>query len=518
MRFNFLSVLFFLAVIGCVPSQQQATIIFTSDEEIKLIIYRPIDGFFNRDFPTDTVFLQPGIEFIYQLSVAPWGVVRCRFHREGRTAYDFITTSLFIEKGGRVYVHHTKEEIEFGGDNAAINAFLHNTLSDRGGAGGEALDSLFQTERLDIFTLYRNPRWEFDRGTATGRAIDSLFQTEGFDKIEAIINNPRLLPQMTRFYEGLDSLFVKGKISSKAYSFGTRTIDYQIKFSMLNRVRLQIGRLLPMSDAVKKYISLIGESFIDDEKIVFHTWGNSLNGSYSFFLFNQLDRDKQEYLRAIFPHVTYRLLLEGMSRLSGFFAEFTFAYQRGINLFDRVAMYHLLQSEFPESEAVQIIGRLVAEDLRAAELFEPVFPANSIAGFSDLGSVDGLQNKYILVGLWASWCAPCRAQFRYSSSLRELLDSYGNVEKIYISIDENENRWKEAVSAVRASGFHLLASEELRTFLTEEVYQGGRFFVPRYLLLDAQGNILNDNLAWPSDMEDLRKQLDEHLGSRRINR
>ena len=487
MRLFFLPLLFFIVVIGCVPHQPQSTIIFTSDEEGVLIISRPIDGFFNSWFPTDTVFLQPGVEFIYRVSIDPWGVVMSQL--QGRRW----ASNVFIEKGGTVYVHKTREWVEFGGDNAS----LHNALINK---------------RIGM-----------------AAAVDSLFRTENMNKIEAVINNPRLLLQMTRFYESLDSLFAKGAISSKAYHFGIRDTNYEIKrFMFWNFPEFRL-----MTNTERRYISLIGESFFDDEKVAFHPVGNVLHFMYSEFLFREMGQADRERLTAGISRETlgrhsHSLLLEGVSRLAFLFTVFVREYDLArehddlaFNCFDKVLFYEFLKSEFPESEAVQIIGRLVIEmgereeeekELLAVDLLiESVFPTELIANFSDLGTIEGLQGKYILVCLWASWCGPCRAQFRHNNRLRALLDSYNNVEKVYISIDTDVFRWEGAVEAWELSGIHLLASGELLSFLSEEVYQGERIFIPRYLLLDSQGNILNDDLALPSDMENLRRQLDEHL-------
>lgn len=78
-------------------------------------------------------------------------------------------------------------------------------------------------------------------------------------------------------------------------------------------------------------------------------------------------------------------------------------------------------------------------------------------------------------------------------------------------MDDKEADWKKAIEAMRISGYHLRASDELSEYLIKEIYQSGRITVPRYILIDNTGKILSRDLPRPSSMEKLKSELDRFL-------
>ena len=478
MRLNFLVFVFFIITGICNAYSQQSSIIFTSDKDYQFIIYKPVDDFYNQYYPTDTVDLHPGGKVVYTLNIDDWSVVKC-VASQTKFAAD-----IFVERGGIVQVHNTESSIQFGGNNAAANEFFYRTLF-------------------------------FRRGNFNS-IIDSLFQTKNIDSINKIINNTRLLPQTAFLYEHFDSLFVKEDISEKCYHYCIKEVDYQIKNKMLFNFYYERNNYKPMTDTIKDYISLIGKTLQRDEKITSYTNGSGIS-QYHSFLFNQLGKSDKDSLIAGFSKETFGpysrfLIPQGLTRLALFFDAMILQYQFGVNEFDRVAMYNYLKSKYPGSEAVRIIGKLVEDELIDTSLSKPVFlSSDSVTDFSDLKNIEDLQNRYIFVDLWASWCMPCRAEFSHNKRLNTLLATYQNIEKIYISIDENKENWESAIKSLKLSGYQMLASEKLVTFLKKEIYKNNAMSIPRYLLVDPQGNILNDNLARPSEMDKLKMQLDEYL-------
>lgn len=109
-----------------------------------------------------------------------------------------------------------------------------------------------------------------------------------------------------------------------------------------------------------------------------------------------------------------------------------------------------------------------------------------------------LKGKYVLIDVWASWCAPCRAEYPHFALLaKDMKDK--NITFVSISLDTQVWRWKGAV-ANQMGGIQWKVKDE--TF--EKAF--GINTIPRYLLLDKNGIILSLNMTKPSNPE-LKQEL-----------
>ena len=128
---------------------------------------------------------------------------------------------------------------------------------------------------------------------------------------------------------------------------------------------------------------------------------------------------------------------------------------------------------------------------------------NHKGGTTDLASLKG---KFVYIDVWATWCGPC---LREIPSLKEVEKDYHNknVEFVSISIDESKDydKWKAMVSEKELGGVQLMADKNWKSKFVEDYAILG---IPRFILIDPQGNIVSADAPRPSDPE-LRKTLDE---------
>ncbi|SFN32911.1 Thiol-disulfide isomerase or thioredoxin [Chitinophaga sp. YR627] len=162
--------------------------------------------------------------------------------------------------------------------------------------------------------------------------------------------------------------------------------------------------------------------------------------------------------------------------------------------------------QLPERYRATVYGEAVKKRL---EYYERTTAGQAIKNFKALNaagdsiSTAGFKGKYLLVDLWASWCAPCREEIPL---LKELYEQYkGNrFALLGVSIDRD---WADWLKAVEKEQLPWVNAIDPRHF-DAEIY---RYFranaVPFNLLLDPEGKVVAVDLHG----EALRNKLAEVL-------
>ncbi|PIF32321.1 thiol-disulfide isomerase/thioredoxin [Flavobacterium sp. 9] len=119
-----------------------------------------------------------------------------------------------------------------------------------------------------------------------------------------------------------------------------------------------------------------------------------------------------------------------------------------------------------------------------------------------------LKGKYVYIDLWATWCAPCRAEIPYLQKIEEKYHGK-NIEFVSVSIDKlkDNEKWKKFVDDKKLGGIQLFADKDWES---EFVTNYGVTGIPRFILIDPNGNVLKADAARPSEPE-LQAQLDTLL-------
>lgn len=121
--------------------------------------------------------------------------------------------------------------------------------------------------------------------------------------------------------------------------------------------------------------------------------------------------------------------------------------------------------------------------------------------FTEIGQEHS--GKVLYMDLWATWCKPCIQQFPYSARLHDQL-AERKVEFIYLCLGSNQDQWQSLIEKYSLKGSHYYLNEAEQNAITSEFGISG---VPRYIVFDQQGIIVDKNADQPSSIEILDKLL-----------
>lgn len=96
--------------------------------------------------------------------------------------------------------------------------------------------------------------------------------------------------------------------------------------------------------------------------------------------------------------------------------------------------------------------------------------------------------------MWATWCAPCKREDPYFEQLAEQY-THPAVAFVSISVDEDKNAWKMEAPRKSKRVLQLWAKNAAEDFMKKYAVTT----IPRFMLIDAKGNILNAAMPNPSD-------------------
>lgn len=121
-------------------------------------------------------------------------------------------------------------------------------------------------------------------------------------------------------------------------------------------------------------------------------------------------------------------------------------------------------------------------------------------------SLKSFLGKYVYIDLWATWCTSCIEQTPY---FEELEEKFHNKKIVFVSIsvDRHQEAWERFVKAEKRRSLQWICPEGDKAPILKDL---GILTIPRFILLDKKGRILESNFGMPdwSQTEKILSELD----------
>lgn len=125
----------------------------------------------------------------------------------------------------------------------------------------------------------------------------------------------------------------------------------------------------------------------------------------------------------------------------------------------------------------------------------PKFNYDNIKGGTT--SLDDLKGKFVYIDVWATWCGPCMEELPF---MKEVEKKYHdkNIAFVSISVDEKKDadKWKKVVTQREMQGIQLHADNAFESRFVKDYAIDG---IPRFILIDPNGNIVSGDAPRPSE-------------------
>lgn len=388
-------------------------------------------------------------------------------------------------------------------DNGSYSFIIGQEQSNMYLKKGDELELSIDTQRFDESIVYKGNAADVNNYLAEiflvkesfikdgPKGHEELFSKEAIEFKEEILRQEQVKNEVLKKYKNLDSEFIAAQKKENHYDYLsklneytpnhryiTKNEEYQVPdgfLDELNDFNIDIAQDFDASNAYKR-LSISIFYRISEEK------AGKDSISFSKALMDNLATIKSENIRNSFiKNIAYEVSPENENASE---------------------LYYMLMET---SEDEEFKNELTAKFEKIKQLVKgnesPVFSnyENHQGGTTSLSDLKG---KYVYIDVWATWCAPCKAEIPYLKKIEEQYHNK-NIEFVSISVDRKQQYdiWKSMVKDKELGGIQLFADNSWSSqFVIDYNIEG----IPRFILIDPNGKIVSASAPRPSDPELLK--------------
>lgn len=447
---------------------QNVKITFSTEEPITIYLFEPLDDAYNYLYATDTLYLKPQIKVEYIIQVPDFKFIQIKSSQFGKYVFPLIS-------GDNISLNFKKKELSISGSNADGLIYFNNNFIREGLADHiENVNEIFY----------------------------KLIKTLPYSEV-----NRQCLNEITSdIHSNIDNLLKEQLVSERFSEIIKTDLSYAFNDRIINEYMLLLEKQPQDSINIKDAINAVYHTYpVNTPNILMHNYASL----YIPYFYSKQNYQKDEDFKAY----SFYLLAPPEILLPSIGKALLIDIQYGFESFNHKKVYSYLASNFPDSDYVRILRPLFSTEPSRSTVNDSdsiTFITSEISFLEDLSKQELFKGKYLLIDLWASWCAPCKIEFQYVSTIHKMLKQYSDLCLLYISIDEDrfEKSWTNNINKLNLEGYHLrVNNEKLDKDIQEKVFQNGTISIPRYVLLDPKGKILGRDLPRPSSQKGFEKAI-----------
>ncbi|WP_373513472.1 TlpA family protein disulfide reductase [Persicitalea sp.] len=181
-----------------------------------------------------------------------------------------------------------------------------------------------------------------------------------------------------------------------------------------------------------------------------------------------------------------------------FVAHMSIDYLMDYNL--ELKLIDLFQKDYPHSKYLEGLKYIVTN----YDELKPGMPMKDLV-LHDINEkefkLSDLSGNLVYIDIWATWCGPCVDELKYSVKLSKKYSSRPDLKFLYISVDQQTEKWRRFLrNNLQIEGLHGIQNSEFLadSNIVNSLYKFNA--IPRYILIDKDGNIVTTNAKIPSEL------------------